>query len=255
MKIKLSLLFLLLALIFPGGGICDELNQARLLFYQGNTRYSEEKFEQAIADYEKVLSLGFESGPLYYNLGNAYFKRGLLGKAILNYLRAQRLMPADADLKSNLTYVQSLIDNKTPAPEQKWFIRTFSGLAQIFTLDRITLITTILYFVLSIVVIFAILKRDLRKKIVYLSILISTLLVVSLSLFFIQFYNTVLQKQAVVIISKVEAKFEPFDDATRFFTLYEGETVVVTTTRKDWVKVKRIDGKKGWIKKTDIELL
>ncbi|MFH1244966.1 MAG: tetratricopeptide repeat protein, partial [Candidatus Omnitrophota bacterium] len=73
----------------------SDTGPAGALFSQGNGYYAQEKFDQAITAYEQELSLGRESGPLYYNLGNAYFKSGQLGRAILNYLRAERLIPAD----------------------------------------------------------------------------------------------------------------------------------------------------------------
>ena len=38
------------------------------------------------------------SGRLFYNLGNAYFKAGELGRTVLNYNRAQKLMPYDKDV-------------------------------------------------------------------------------------------------------------------------------------------------------------
>ncbi|MBN3037894.1 MAG: tetratricopeptide repeat protein, partial [Candidatus Omnitrophica bacterium] len=118
---------------------CDGSEQARSLFYQGNAKYSEEHYEQAIENYEQVLSLGFESGPLYYNLGNSYFKKGYLGKAILNYMRAKKLMPQDADLKSNLAYAQSQIKGGKIAFRRKWFVKTFLNLAGLFSLGALTI--------------------------------------------------------------------------------------------------------------------
>jgi tetratricopeptide (TPR) repeat protein len=255
MRIKLSFLFLGLMLIFIKSADCSGLSQARSLFYQGNTHYSEEKFQQAIVDYEKALSLGYESGPVYYNLGNAYFKQGKLGKAILNYLRAQRLMPRDADLKSNLDYVRSLIKGGVVAPKENWLTRIFFRLVDSFSLDTITLLSSILYFILSALVIFFILVKNLRKMLAYISALTLVLLLICLGSFFGQFYKTVIRKEAVIIAETSETKFEPFDDATTFFTLNEGESVLVVTSKKDWVKVARIDGKQGWVKKKDIQFL
>src|SRR4029077_19623718 len=49
---------------------------------------------------------GHESGPVYFNLGNAYFRAGNPGRAILNYERARRLMPRDPDLHANLGFAR-----------------------------------------------------------------------------------------------------------------------------------------------------
>ncbi|MBN3037782.1 MAG: SH3 domain-containing protein, partial [Candidatus Omnitrophica bacterium] len=60
---------------------------------------------------------------------------------------------------------------------------------------------------------------------------------------------------AVVVIEYSDCKFEPFDDATTHFTLYEGESVITGTQKGEWIKIKRLDGKQGWIKQRDIEFL
>ncbi len=233
----------------------SELDQATSLFYQGNTHYSEEKYEQAIADYENVLRLGFESGALYYNIGNAYFKDGSLGKAILNYKRAQRLMAHDADLRSNLAYAVSLIKGGIVVVRRRWFSQLFFKLAESFSIDTVALTTVVIFWALSLLIIIFILARQTRTTLAYFCIGMLILLLCSISLFGIQFYNTQMRKQAVVIAEFSDAKFEPLTDATTFFTLYEGESVFVGATKKGWVKIKRFDGKQGWIEQKDIELL
>ncbi len=43
-----------------------------------------------------------ENGYLHYNLGNTYYALGDIGRAILEYRRAERLIPSDARLAENL---------------------------------------------------------------------------------------------------------------------------------------------------------
>ncbi len=255
MRAKANLFFLALMFLFVSGAFGNQLNQARSLFYQGNAYYSKEEFEQAIAVYEGALTLGIESGPLYYNLGNVYFKHGSLGKAILNYLRAQRLMPRDADLTSNLDYAQSLIKGGRVVPQGNRFARMFFNQAGSFSLNGLTLISVVLYFALAILTILIIVTKRLRKALAYIAYPILVALIIFGSLFLAQFYQTVIQKQAVVIAETSDSKFEPLDGATTYFTLYEGESIVVVGSKEDWVKLRRRDGRQGWVKQPDIELL
>lgn len=252
MKIKSCILLLGFIFIFAGHAHSDELSEARLLFYEGNASYGEGQFKEAALDYEKALALGFESGPLYYNLGNAYFKHGLLGKAILNYLRAKRLMPRDADLRSNLDYAQSLIKGGMVIPERKWLTRVFLNAADSFSLDRITFLSVFLYFMLSAMLILLILLKNLRRIFIYASLVLAVFLIVYVSIFFTQFHKILIQNHAVVIAEACDSKFEPFDAATTFFTLNEGESVNVIASREDWVKVRRMDGKQGWLRQEHI---
>ncbi|MGD8499556.1 MAG: hypothetical protein PVJ86_02850, partial [Phycisphaerales bacterium] len=58
--------------------------------------------------YEKIINDGQIKNPkLYYNLGNAYFLNEDLGKAILNYRRAERLDKADSNIQKNLAFAHS----------------------------------------------------------------------------------------------------------------------------------------------------
>ncbi len=255
MKIKSTVLIFLFVFMLSINLNAAGPKEARALFYEGNDCYIKADYTKAIATYEKALGLGHESGPFYYNLANAYFKDKQLGKAIVNYLRAQKIMPKDADLKSNLYYAESFIKNRTIKPKQAWHRRALLNINETISLDGITLITTILYLLLAIMVIGFILRKSLNNILKYSIFAVGALLTISLILFFIQFQNTVFKEKAVIIVEFSDSKFEPFKEATTFFTLGEGESVFISKTKDNWYKILRVDGRQGWVRKSDIELL
>lgn len=59
-------------------------------------------FQSAAQRFRSVASAGIRNGYLEYNLGNAYLQAGDVGRAILHYLRAERLIPRDPFLHDNL---------------------------------------------------------------------------------------------------------------------------------------------------------
>jgi tetratricopeptide (TPR) repeat protein len=69
-----------------------------------NQLYNQNQFREAAEIYERVIAGGMENGHLYYNLGNTYFRMGSLPKAILNYVKAQNLLPRNEDVEANLEY-------------------------------------------------------------------------------------------------------------------------------------------------------
>jgi tetratricopeptide (TPR) repeat protein len=86
------------------------------LFREAEKLYQEERFSEAIAIYESIRQSGVEDGVLYYNLGNAYFKSGRLGLAIVSYERARQLLPGDEDVRANLAFANSLVSGGLAPP-------------------------------------------------------------------------------------------------------------------------------------------
>ena len=84
---------------------------------EADSAYINEEYDKAIVIYESLLQEG-ESGEIYYNLGNAYFKQDELGRAILNYERALLLQPGNADVNANLDIARAkTVDKINPNPE------------------------------------------------------------------------------------------------------------------------------------------
>lgn len=79
-----------------------------------DSAYAAEDYQQAIAGYEHVINSGEVSGKLLYNLGNAYWRDGRPGKAVVAYERSLKLDPTNDDTRTNLQFVRShLVDKQT----------------------------------------------------------------------------------------------------------------------------------------------
>jgi hypothetical protein len=70
---------------------------------------SQRAFAESAAGWERLRAEGFGGGPLEFNLGNAHMQSGDLGRAIARYLAAERDMPGDADLASNLAQARARV--------------------------------------------------------------------------------------------------------------------------------------------------
>lgn len=79
---------------------------------KADSAYAADNFKEAIALYTKAMSDEGTSAELFYNLGNAYYRTGDMGKAVLCYERALRLNPTDSKAKANLEFVNSKLVDK-----------------------------------------------------------------------------------------------------------------------------------------------
>lgn len=226
---------------------------AQSLFEEANRFYKDGKYAEAIAKYEEILDEGSESGELYYNLGNSYFKEKEPGKALLNYERARFFIANDSDLKSNYLYVRSLLNTGPVCLPGSKFSRWLDKVFEEAGINFMTVILSLLSVVFFAVLIFRMFFAGVRK-------FEKPLLVVIAVLFFccgislvrkINYFN----KGAVVIKEKAEARFEPMETATVYFNLSEGNSVEVVGQSSDWYKIRRLDGKLGWVLKESLRLI
>ncbi|MCM8787610.1 MAG: SH3 domain-containing protein, partial [Candidatus Omnitrophica bacterium] len=64
-----------------------------------------------------------------------------------------------------------------------------------------------------------------------------------------------LGKEAIIIEKGFWAKFEPFQAATNYFSLYEGMKVRIISEKEGWFKIKRQDNKIGWVEKNVLAII
>src|SRR5438034_11338859 len=76
--------------------------QSETDFTKANQDYAQGNFKEAISRYETLVSSGQWSANLFYDLGNAYFRTGDFGRAILNYERALALERHHPEATANL---------------------------------------------------------------------------------------------------------------------------------------------------------
>ena len=77
------------------------------LFENGNNAMVEKNYKNAINAYESILELGFESGELYYNLGNAYYRANSIALATWAYYNSLSITPRDKDTMHNLNVARA----------------------------------------------------------------------------------------------------------------------------------------------------
>lgn len=137
MKEPITAIIFLLSLLFPllagQAGADPQTERAELLsqgasfFRQANESDDPEEarrlYSKALLRYEK-LSREIENGKLYYNIGNVYFRLDDLGRAIVNYRRAEQLIPDDPNLLQNLDYALGKRQDGIEPKQEEELLRT-----------------------------------------------------------------------------------------------------------------------------------
>src|SRR5665213_617410 len=98
---------LALAASLLAGGLArpDRRDEA---WHRGNEAYLRGDYPGAVAAFEELRSQGVVSTDLFFNLGDAYFRKGALGPAIWAFERAASLDPGDEDARYSLDQAREL---------------------------------------------------------------------------------------------------------------------------------------------------
>jgi len=248
------LLITTLLVLAPGfSARAEEPVNPERLFYAGNDSYGKGNYIEAIEEYGKIINSGYESANIYYNLGNAYFRAGKPGEAILNYERAKRLMPRDADCDANYKFVMSKIRGPVLPQRGMWEWRPLRQYYSSFTANGLLWISSGLYILVIVILLFAIYHPYAGRRFVITALLIFICLICNL---FITWHKiSMTGAEAIVIVPNVESHYGPSDSATVFFKLHEGMKVTVLKKKDDWYKIRRADGKIGWVHKEDLGIV
>lgn len=256
-------ILLMIFMIFSYGQLALGSNESgpgipEAVFKEANSAYQKGDFNKAAQLYQQLCDEGYLSGNLLYNLGNAYYKLGAKGRAVLNYERARRLIPGDADLKANLNYVLS--GTQEGASDWKYdLLRFITGMASV---EQLAISGSVCFFGLMLLIILGITKPNPLRNLIegdyskwWIGILIGCAIIfISISTWGILTYWDQSREQAVAVRAG-EVYFEPSQAATVYYQLAEGSRVQILEGKDHWVKIKRIDGKRGWIDKGCLETI
>ena len=215
-------------------------------FQAAENAYASGLYQNAIDLYQQLIAEPFNQPELYFNLGNAAYKKGDLALAIKSYRRAQYLAPTDPDIRANLRY--ALEATGAPIPEVSRFARLFFSLSENQWIQL-----TIGLYTLLIITLFTILILNRRRVTLNrFTGLVAFFLTISITAL-TQYQKRNDHPEYVVIESNAAAKLAPLENSKTAFSLPAG--ALITVLRKhhsEWVQI-RINDQNGWVKICQIE--
>jgi tetratricopeptide (TPR) repeat protein len=227
------------------------------VFHEANQLYQQGKPAEARRFYESILQNGYESGSLYYNLGNACYKTGDIARAILNYERARKFMPDDDDVLHNLQLANLMIVDKIEPTPRLFVWEYWDDVKGAFSLSGITWMTYAL-FVLSIaLVIVGILGRsDRSRRLGFLGgAAVGFVFLLAFVVLAAKVYELEQRDSAIVTAEITTIKNSPDAKSTDAFVLHGGVKVLTIDRLNEWVKIRLADGKVGWMEAAAAEVI
>ncbi len=219
-------------------------------FAQGNQYFQDKDYLKAIESYSALLKQGVESAPLYYNLGNAYFKNGDLGYAVLYYLKARRLNPSDEDIKANLAFAQGLATVQLEGVQLNPVNSLFESIVAPFRLSRLAWISSLCFVLLIGLLILRFgmgwMHSAIRPAIIFMLVLLAC----SSILTSYKYHHDFVTRWAVIVGDQADVRSGPTDTAGLEFQGEPGLVVRIGGESGDFYDVIFENQRRGWVKKS-----
>ena len=225
------------------------------LWEQGNKAYIDGDFSKAVELYSQIEARGYYSARLYYNLGNAFFKLGQLGEAILYYNRALVLSPSMEDAAHNLEIAEAQTKDKIAVVPQFFLNRWMQTIQRALSCTAWSVLSLLcLAVALALLLLFLLGSALSVRKVGFYGTVVALLLFVATISFAIAERNDILNReQAIVMSSAISVKSSPDRAATDLFVIHEGTKVTISSQVEGWAEVTIADGKKGWAELSHLE--
>ena len=243
----------LIFFLFSFSEVQADIESATSLFQKGNESYEVGNFDQAIEEYQKIVDLGIKNSKVFYNLGNAYFRKNQLGKAILNYRRALSLDPRDEDSIANLRFVRLFALDKIEEQRINPLSNLLHWFLGLWSTDELTILVCLSYCLSIVLGILSLFTRSKRALLWGLGILLLVFVIFSSSLVTKLYFNSL--KSGVLIVPQAEVRSGPGEDYTLQFTGHEGLEFQINEEAEGWYRISFPNGVKGWILKETVEII
>ena len=237
------------------------LNQANESFRQANAAKDSDQaqrlYKNAILAFEKIATQGQIKNPkLYYNLGNAYLLKGDIGKAILNYRRAEKLDSSDTNIQKNLAFARSKRIDTVAVKTEKRVLQTLFFWHYDFAVKTRFLLTCIFFGVVCLSVA-AMIWLGKSASWMTPAIIAAVLTVCLLSSLIVESRTKGQRISGVIIADQVTALQGPGQNYSPSFKepLHAGTEFDLLESRPGWLYIKLFDDSDGWIPDASAELI
>jgi len=236
----------------------DLFSQGKEAFRQANAANDKDKakklYQKAVMHFELITENGTANGKLYYNIGNAYFRMRDLGRAILNYRRAEQFIPNDPQLYQNLQYARSRCLDEVKVKPETQVLKAILFFHYDFSTRTRSLSFAILSILFWLGMTIRLFKKIVPRWLLTILCLCTVLLFGSLITEAILAQKTA---QGVILENEIIARKGDGNNFQPSFKepLHQGTEFTLIETRKNWLQVELADGRSCWVPVKAVGLL
>lgn len=214
-------------------------------------------YQQAITGYERIIEAGgVHNAKLYCNLANSYLLTDDLGRAILNYRRAQRLDNSNPDIHKNLNFARSKRTDQFTVTARKKILERLFFWHYDFSMKTRFVIGGICFAVFCI---WLVLRLWIARwpgvvPVCCVTVLITISMIVSVA---IEQHSLSTHRSGVIVEESVVARQGDGDNYPKSFNepLHAGVEFDIIEQRPGWLHIELPNAQNAWIPTQSAELI
>ena len=235
----------LLLLVFGFSRLAAAQNPSQIA-RQAQESYQQGNYPAAVQAYKKLIAAGYHNAALSFNLGNACFRAGKLGEAVLYYEKALALKPNDEATLANLELVRGELTDQidhTSAPEWwDWLLQP-----QWIMRPNAWAITFAVLIWLGMGLFWYIRRKPTAPWMLWvarglLALAFFVMLAAALS-----YWHDHQNPSGVILSPEATLRIGPEQASPAIRTLHEGTKVAYLDKIGSWDKVRLANGQEGWL--------
>lgn len=229
--------------------------EAEHIFDQANKAYNAGQYENAVEGYKQLNTThGVNNPALFFNLANACYKQGHLGKAILYYEAALAVDPAFQAARNNLEKVLGETQRSLPLPDPRQI--TDNPLLRYYPLSPRQSLWIVHAFLAAGILLLLLKQWRPRSKYTWSMWIALSFALLFYGLFLGGVYSVrSTPRLAVAQTKETPVYFSMNESEQPRFLLYEGDRVFVDRQEGDWVRLHAYGGERGWTRKDNIGIV
>ena len=276
MKTKIALL--IICSFLSSVVLAEDKDQGYTLFSQANEAFrtantatntpeqAGKLYEKAVLYYEKIINeYKIKNAELYYNLANAYLmqnnlsntsEENYLGKAILNYRKAEKLDNSDTNIKKNLAFARSLRVDKIELKTEGKVLQTLFFWHYDFSVNTRFIVASVSFAILC-VSLTLIVWRGKNTSYLAISIIASLLFICFLTSVIVETGKQRNELCGVITTKEIVARQGDSENYPESFKapLHQGCEFELLEHRGSWLHIKLSDNSDGWIPDIAAEMI
>jgi tetratricopeptide (TPR) repeat protein len=214
---------------------------------KANDCYQQKQYDSAIFYYQILLQQQASNASIYYNLGNAYYRKNQVADAVVQYERALFFKPQYKEAQENNLLAKSRIPNALKPIKDIFFVRWWHALTASHWANTWAIVTLLLLLTLASLILYGIVQKSFR----YVAPQVFVLLPIAMFITLFLAYTAADHKTHcdLAVVNSPNATLNLSKSQSR---VPEATTVKVTKQEGNGFWVTLPDNRSGWMRQSDL---